>query len=94
MAAKALRPLRAAHKQLAEVTRVRQRYLDLIVRDAATVLGRADAVRSIRELLHSLDFIKVETPRLPEDGPADPYAVPDRGPAMCADDNGQTRRGQ
>lgn len=62
MAAKALRPLRAAHKQLAEVTRVRPRYLDMIVRDAATVLGRADGVRSIRELLHSLDFIKVETP--------------------------------
>jgi lysyl-tRNA synthetase class 2 len=66
MAAKALRPLPTAHKELAEETRVRQRYLDLIVRDAArrTVRVRADAVRSIREMLHSLDFVEVETPML------------------------------
>ena len=66
MAAKALRPLPVAHKELAEETRVRQRYLDLIVRDAArrTARTRADAVRSIREFLHSLDFIEVETPML------------------------------
>ncbi|HEX2301290.1 MAG TPA: OB-fold nucleic acid binding domain-containing protein, partial [Pseudonocardiaceae bacterium] len=35
MAAKALRPLPVAHKELAEETRVRQRYLDLIVREGA-----------------------------------------------------------
>jgi lysyl-tRNA synthetase, class II len=66
MAAKALRPLPVAHKELAEETRVRQRYLDLIVNDAArrTARIRAAAVRSIRELLHSLDFIEVETPML------------------------------
>ena len=66
MAAKSLRPLPTAHKELAEETRVRQRYLDLIVRDAArrTARARADAVRSIREFLHSLDFIEVETPML------------------------------
>jgi lysyl-tRNA synthetase, class II len=66
MAAKALRPLPTAHKELAEETRVRQRYLDLIVRDAArrTARARADAVRSIREMLHSLDFVEVETPML------------------------------
>ncbi len=35
MAAKALRPLPVAHKQLAEETRIRQRYVDLILRPAA-----------------------------------------------------------
>ncbi|MFY9806874.1 MAG: lysine--tRNA ligase [Pseudonocardiaceae bacterium] len=66
LAAKALRPLPTAHKELAEETRVRQRYLDLIVRDAArrTPRVRADAVRSVRETLHSLDFVEVETPML------------------------------
>lgn len=66
MAAKALRPLPVAHKQLAEETRVRQRYVDLIVRDAArrTARVRADAVRSVRATLHSLDFVEVETPML------------------------------
>jgi lysyl-tRNA synthetase class 2 len=66
IAAKALRPLPTAHKELAEETRVRQRYLDLIVRDAArrTARVRADAVRSIRQTLHSLGFIEVETPML------------------------------
>ncbi|HEY6423973.1 MAG TPA: lysine--tRNA ligase [Pseudonocardiaceae bacterium] len=66
MAAKALRPLPVAHKELAEETRVRQRYLDLIVRDAArrTARVRADAVRSIRAALHLRDFIEVETPIL------------------------------
>ncbi|HZA18783.1 MAG TPA: OB-fold nucleic acid binding domain-containing protein, partial [Pseudonocardiaceae bacterium] len=58
MAAKGLRPLPVVHKELAEETRVRQRYLDLIVRDAArrTVRVRADAVRSIRDTLHSRGF--------------------------------------
>jgi lysyl-tRNA synthetase class 2 len=66
MAGKALRPLPVAHKELAEETRVRQRYLDLIVREAArrTVRLRADAVRSVRETLHSRGFIEVETPIL------------------------------
>jgi lysyl-tRNA synthetase class 2 len=66
MAAKALRPLPTAHKELAEETRVRHRYLDLIVRDAARRIARvrADAVRSVRAMLHSLDFIEVETPML------------------------------
>ncbi len=66
MAAKALRPLPVVHKELAEETRVRQRYLDLIVGDAArrTVRLRADTVRSVRDTLHSLDFVEVETPML------------------------------
>lgn len=66
MAAKALRPLPTAHKELAEETRVRQRYLDLIVRDAARRIAgvRADTVRTVRATLHSLDFVEVETPML------------------------------
>ena len=66
MAAKALRPLPTAHKELAEETRVRQPYLDHIMRDAArrTARVRADTVRTIREALHSLDFVEVETPML------------------------------
>jgi lysyl-tRNA synthetase class 2 len=66
MAAKALRPLPVAHKELAEETRVRQRYVDLIVRDAArrTARVRADAVRSVRGALHSRDFVEIETPML------------------------------
>jgi lysyl-tRNA synthetase class 2 len=66
LATKALRPLPTAHKELAEETRVRQRYLDLIVRDAArrTARVRADAVRSVRDTLHSLEFVEVETPML------------------------------
>jgi len=66
MAAKALRPLPVAHKELAEETRVRQRYVDLILRDDARRVARlrADAVHSLRTALHSRGFIEVETPML------------------------------
>ncbi len=66
MAAKALRPLPVAHKELAEETRVRQRYVDLIVRDSArrTARVRAAVVRSLRDALHSRGFVEVETPML------------------------------
>ncbi len=66
MAAKALRPLPVAHKELAEETRVRQRYVDLILRDDArrTARLRADVVRSLRSTLHSRAFVEVETPML------------------------------
>ncbi len=66
MAAKALRPLPVAHKELAEETRVRQRYVDLIVRDGARRIARvrADAVRSVRATLHSRDFVEIGTPML------------------------------
>ncbi len=66
MAAKALRPLPVAHKELTEETRVRQRYVDLIVRDEARRMARlrADTVQSLRDALHSRDFIEVETPML------------------------------
>ncbi len=64
--AKALRPLPVAHKPLSEESRVRQRYVDLIVRPQARdmVRTRATVVRSLRESLHRRDFVEVETPML------------------------------
>ncbi|MEU6022444.1 lysine--tRNA ligase [Micromonospora sp. NPDC047134] len=64
--AKALRPLPVAHKPLSEEARVRQRYVDLIVRPQARqmVRTRATAVRSLRDSLHGKGFIEVETPML------------------------------
>ena len=50
-----------------EEARVRQRYVDLIVRRAgavATPRFRADAVRSLRESFHRRGFVEVETPML------------------------------
>jgi lysyl-tRNA synthetase class 2 len=66
LSAKALRPLPVAHKPLSEETRVRQRYVDLIVRPEARemVQTRATVIRSLRETLHSRGFIEVETPIL------------------------------
>jgi len=66
MAAKALRPLPVAHKPLSEETRVRQRYVDLIVRPQAreVVRTRATVVRSLRESLYRRHFLEVETPML------------------------------
>ncbi|NUT99860.1 MAG: lysine--tRNA ligase [Saccharothrix sp.] len=66
MAAKALRPLPVAHKELAEETRIRQRYVDLIVREQArnTVRHRAAVVRSLRDSFHRRGFVEVETPML------------------------------
>jgi lysyl-tRNA synthetase class 2 len=66
MAAKALRPLPVLHKELSEESRVRQRYVDLVVRPEARdiVRLRASVVRTLREVLHRKDFIEVETPML------------------------------
>jgi lysyl-tRNA synthetase class 2 len=66
MSAKALRPLPVAHKPLSEETRVRQRYVDLIVRPQAReiVRTRATVVRSLRESLFRRNFVEVETPML------------------------------
>jgi lysyl-tRNA synthetase class 2 len=66
MTAKALRPLPVAHKPLSEETRIRQRYVDLIVRPEARemVYTRAAVLRSIRETLNSRGFVEVETPVL------------------------------
>jgi lysyl-tRNA synthetase, class II len=68
MAAKSLRPLPNLYDgaELSEEARVRQRYVDLIVRPAARdqVRIRSAAVRSLRELFHSKGFIEIETPML------------------------------
>ena len=64
--AKALRPLPVAHKPLSEESRVRQRYVDLIVRPQArrTVQVRSALNRSLRSTLYERDFLEVETPML------------------------------
>lgn len=66
IAAKAILPLPTLHKELNEETRVRQRYLDLIVREQArqTVRARALAVASLRQTFASHGYLEVETPML------------------------------
>lgn len=66
LAAKALRPLPVAHRPLSEEARVRQRYVDLIVRPEAREMARrrADVLRSLRETLHGRGYLEVETPVL------------------------------
>lgn len=66
LAAKALRPLPTLHKDLAEETRVRQRYADLVVRPEARdmVRTRAAIMHSLRNTLFERGFIEVETPVL------------------------------
>jgi lysyl-tRNA synthetase class 2 len=64
--AKALRPLPVAHRPMTEETRVRQRYVDLIVRPQAReiVRVRAGVLRSLRDSLHRRGFTEIETPML------------------------------
>jgi lysyl-tRNA synthetase class 2 len=64
--AKALRPLPVAHKPLSEESRVRQRYVDLIVRPQArrNVEVRSVVNRSLRATLQDRGFLEVETPML------------------------------
>jgi lysyl-tRNA synthetase class 2 len=66
MASKSLRPLPVLHKELSEETRVRQRYVDLIVREAArtNVRARSKVVRAVRRTLEDRGFLEVETPML------------------------------
>ncbi|MFP5416999.1 MAG: lysine--tRNA ligase [Actinomycetes bacterium] len=66
LASKAVRPLPTLHKDLSEESRVRQRYADLVVRDEARAMVRTRAAitRSIRETLHGLGYLEVETPTL------------------------------
>ena len=66
MASKALRPLPGLHTELAEDTRVRQRYLDLITRESAreTMRTRAEVMASLRRTFAAQDFIEIETPML------------------------------
>jgi lysyl-tRNA synthetase, class II len=66
MASKALRPLPVAHKEMSEESRVRQRYVDLIVRAQARAVARqrVAVVRAIRSALERRGFLEVETPIL------------------------------
>jgi lysyl-tRNA synthetase, class II len=66
MAAKSLRPLPNDHKPMSEETRVRMRYVDLIVRDEARANARLRpaVMRSLRETFHQQNFVEVETPML------------------------------
>jgi lysyl-tRNA synthetase class 2 len=66
MAAKALRPLPNEHSTLSEEARVRQRYLDMVVRPQAREMVRAKAtvLKSLRATLDARDFVEVETPVL------------------------------
>ncbi len=66
MASKSLRPLPVAHKEMSEETRVRQRYVDLIVRPEArtTARQRVAVVRAVRSALERRGFLEVETPML------------------------------
>jgi lysyl-tRNA synthetase class 2 len=65
--AKALRPLPDKHAGLSDPgSRVRQRYLDLIVNPEARQMAelRGTVTRSLREELHQRGFLEVETPAL------------------------------
>jgi len=64
LVSKALRPLPEKFKGLADPeTRVRQRYVDLVVNADARkmVHARATVLRSLRETLHRREFVEVET---------------------------------
>jgi len=66
LASKALRPLPNDHKPMSEETRVRMRYVDLIVRPEArsNARMRPAVMRSLRETFHARDYLEVETPML------------------------------
>ncbi len=66
MAAKSLRPLPVAHKEMSEEARVRRRYVDLVVRPQARSVARLRiaVVRALRSALERRGFLEVETPML------------------------------
>lgn len=66
MAAKALRPLPVAHKPMSDQMRVRQRYVDLIMRPEAARMSRMrpQAVAAIRAAFAERGYTEVETPML------------------------------
>jgi lysyl-tRNA synthetase class 2 len=66
MAAKALRPLPVAHRPLSEETRVRQRYVDLIMRPEAQRMARTRVavVGSLRQSMTRRGYLEIETPML------------------------------
>ncbi|WP_314506994.1 lysine--tRNA ligase [uncultured Microbacterium sp.] len=66
IAAKSILPLPNMYGELSEESRVRSRYLDLIVRDRAreTVRARAKVNASLRQTFADRGYIEVETPML------------------------------
>ena len=66
LASKSLRPMPVEHKPLSEETRVRMRYVDLIVRPEARSNARLrpQVMRQLRESFTNRDYIEVETPML------------------------------
>ncbi len=66
LAAKSLRPLPVEHKPLSEESRVRMRYVDLIVRPEARSNARLRpaVMASLRNTFSKKDFLEVETPML------------------------------
>ncbi|MDA2997368.1 MAG: lysine--tRNA ligase [Actinomycetota bacterium] len=66
LAAKSLRPLPVEHKPLSEESRVRMRYVDLIVRPEArrNARLRPAVMRSLRNTFNTRNFLEVETPML------------------------------
>jgi lysyl-tRNA synthetase class 2 len=66
IAAKAILPLPNLHTELSEETRMRNRYLDLIVRDQArqVVRTRAATMASLRSTFAEREYLEVETPML------------------------------
>ncbi len=67
LTSKALRPLPDKHHGLTDPeSRVRQRYLDLLVNPTSrqTALDRSTVIRTVREVLHARAFVEVETPTM------------------------------
>jgi len=66
LASKSLRPLPVEHKPLSEETRVRMRYVDLIVRPEARTNARLRpaVMRQLRESFNAREYLEVETPML------------------------------
>ncbi|GAA3635496.1 lysine--tRNA ligase [Microbacterium awajiense] len=66
IASKAILPLPNMYGELSEESRVRSRFLDLIVRDRAreTVVARSTVNASLRETFRAHGFTEVETPML------------------------------
>jgi lysyl-tRNA synthetase class 2 len=64
--AKALRPLPVAHKPMSDENRIRERYVDLIVRPDARkmVTVRSQVLNSVRSTLNARGYVEVETPIL------------------------------
>lgn len=65
-AAKTLHPLPNEHKPLSEEARIRLRYVDMMLRPEPRkiVEAKATVLRSLRETLHRLGYLEVETPIL------------------------------